>query len=224
MPSQDQEERMNIPYKTLALCAVIVGGASVASATELLVNGDFENQPNWGNGFSGDAGYTGLTGGQIPGWTIEAGHGVTVHNTVWYPTIAGHYSINTDGEGYQGKNANMYQDFATTLGQQYQLSFKWQGWYADQTPKLDVSLTDLGANNQFYTYNTGYGAALTTVTANFVGNGNTFRLRVKENPESGYNDNTFIVDDFSVQTVPEPATWVALGIGALVIACRRKGS
>lgn len=74
---------------------------------------------------SGDAGCSGLTGTQMPGWTIEPGHGATVHNTVLYPTISGGYSINMDGEGYNGVNADLYQDFGSALGASYTLTFDW---------------------------------------------------------------------------------------------------
>ena len=80
------------------------------------MNGGFENEPNFGNGVSGDGGYSALTGSQIPGWTIEPGHAATVHNTAFYPFISGNFSINMDGEGFNGQNANLYQDFASSLG------------------------------------------------------------------------------------------------------------
>src|ERR1043165_2080900 len=102
--------------------ALLALGMSTLGWGGILVNGGFESEPNFGAGFSGDAGYTGFTGSQIPGWTIEAGHGATIHNTVLYPTISGKYSLNTDGEGFGGQNANLYQDFASTLGLLYQFN------------------------------------------------------------------------------------------------------
>ena len=42
--------------------------------------------------------------------------------------------------------------------------------------------------------------------ADFSGSGDDLRLRIQENPASGYNDNAFIVENFSVTPVPEPAS------------------
>ena len=119
------------------------------------------------------------------------------------------------------QNADMYQDFATVNGQLYAFSFDWKGWFADFTPRLDVSLTDLSTNSQFYSYNSSYSAALTHVTYAFVGSGNVVRVRIKESPQSGYNDNAFIVDNFSVTTVPEPATISSIALGLMALARRR---
>ena len=53
----------------------------VAQTTNLLTNGDFENQPNWDLGIDGDGSYAEMVGDQIPGWTIESEHAATIHLT-----------------------------------------------------------------------------------------------------------------------------------------------
>jgi hypothetical protein len=129
----------------LALCVGLFQ-ASASAATlfpNLLINGNFENQPNWGSGLGGDSGYTLLTGADMPGWTIEAGHGISLHNTNLYPTISGNYSVNIDGEGLNGKNGNFYQDFASNIGTLYSLEFDWSTWQGNTSPNLDVSVTDI---------------------------------------------------------------------------------
>jgi MYXO-CTERM domain-containing protein len=190
----------------------------------LLSNGDFESQPNWGAGVSGNAGYSALTGSQIPGWTIENNHAATVHNTTSYPFITGSYSLNMDGEGYNGLNADLYQDIVSTTGQAYRLSFDWATWYGDSSPKLDVSVVDLTTNAVLYQTNLAWSSGTHTESGSFVGTGNTLRLRVKEAPASGYNDNSYIVDNFAVQAVPEAQTvgLMALGLLVLVGAMRRR--
>ena len=52
------------------------------------------------------------------------------------------------------------------------------------------------------------------VLTNFVGTGHLLRLRIQETPESGYNDNTFVVDNFSVTAVPAVAVTPPTGMVA----------
>ncbi len=209
------------------VCALTMGASSAAN---LLVNGGFESEPN----YSGSAGFVLLTGSQIPGWTIEPGYGVTVHNNSIYPTISGTYSVNMDGEGSGGNNANFYQDFATAAGQQYQLSYDWATWTPTGGVQLEVTVTDTVTSAVLYT------ASFTTVAgthhqaAAITGTGNVLRLRVRENPQSGVNDNAFIVDNFAVDTpsAPVPALDAKLlaALAATILAAglvttrRRRGA
>ena len=182
----------------VAATSVVACALAAPLHGELLTNGGFDLEPSFGAGVLGDAGYSALTGDQIPGWTIEAGHAATVHNTALYPTITGPYTINLDGEGYQGVNANLYQDFPSLLCAPYRLAFDWQGWVASSTPRLDVSVVDTVTGEVLVSLNTGFDANLHHEVLSFHGTGNVLRLRVRENPESGSNDNAFLVDNFSV--------------------------
>ena len=191
------------------------------ATTNLLANGDFESEPNWGNGVSQDGVYTALTGSQIPGWTIEPSHAVTIHiSSGPYLVISNSFSANTDGEGYNGHNANFYQNFGTTADVSYTLDFDWQSWGYDTAPTanpLKISVTDTVTSNAlfvgFYYYDGNAPHPVHHVTTNFFGTGSALRLRIEESPESGYNDNTFVVDNFSVVaglptlriTVPAPS-------------------
>lgn len=171
--------------------------AQVQSA-ELLVNGDFESQPNFGSGVTGDPGFSALTGSQIPGWTIEPGHAMTVHNTVMYPTISGNYSLNMDGEGWSGVNGNIYQDFTSVDGRWMTLLYQWQRWTTTTTTQFRVTVTDLDTNQVVGSnLHTPIGFGHNEIIE-FFGNGHTFRVRAEEWPESHFNDNTFIIDNFSV--------------------------
>jgi hypothetical protein len=203
-------------------------------AANLIVNGNFENEPN----YSGSIGYSVFTGSQMPGWTIEPGSAVTVHNNTIYPFISGTYSVNTDGEGQNGNNANFYQNFASVNGQLYQLDYDWLMWTLTQTAHLDVSITDTVTAAVLYSGNFAAASGLHHVTAQFTGTGNPLRLRIRENPQSGTNDNTFIVDNFVVDLAapvqaavaiatptldPTMLALMSLGVlGAGVIAVRRR--
>ena len=201
------------------------------TAQNLLVNGGFENEPNWGHGVGvNDPGETALTGSQIPGWTIEPNHAVTVHIASGpYLTISGNYTVNSDGEGYNGHNANFYQDFSGLSGVSYALEFNWQSWGAYVTPttsKLEISVNDTTTSavlfDGLYSYDGSGPHLVHDVLTGFVGTGHSLRLRIQETPESGYNDNTFVVDNFSVTTVPEPAAISMIALGGLACVFGRK--
>ncbi len=205
-PREILARSQQLKAKTLFVYFCALAGATLmsvsAQTTELLTNGGFENEPNYG--INGDGGFTLLTGNQIPGWTIVPGHGVTVHNTTLYPTISGNYSVNTDGEGFNGHNADFYQDFSTTSGQSYAFSFDWQGWMNNApATQLHVSIVDLTTTTLLYNGLFSYSAALNHESQVILGTGHVFRLEIQETPESGFNDDQFIVDNFSVTTASQ---------------------
>ena len=79
--------------------------------------------------------------------------------------------------------------------------------------------------NQTYSFS----STLHHESTTFLGTGDTLRLRLQESPQSGSNDNQFIVDNFSVD-VPEArtlglvivgATFLAIGLGRRIRASRR---
>jgi len=201
-----------------------LGTAGSLQAAEELSNGGFESEPNFGAGTVGnDGGYSAFTGSQIPGWMIEPGHAVTIHNTNLYPFITGNYSANLDGEGFNGVNADFYQDFSSSSASSYAISYDYQGWYASSTT-FTVSVTDLTTNSVLYSQTLPWTASLVHESANFTGTGDTLRLRVAE-ATTGFNDNAFIVDNFSVIStpIPEPAGifLAAFALTALVAFSRR---
>jgi hypothetical protein len=201
--------------------AIYLSATVRAPAVEILTNGGFENEPNYG--INGDGGFTLLTGSQLPGWTIVAGHGVTIHNTTLYPTISGNYSVNTDGEGFNGHNADFYQDFSTTSGTSYTFGFDWQGWMNNApATQLHVSIVDLTTSTSLYNGLFSYSAVLNHESQVLLGTGDVFRLEIQETPESGFNDNQFIVDNFSITTtaagVPEQgSSWLLLAMSFLFL-------
>ena len=193
---------------------------SIAHAN-LLANGNFENQPNYG--INGDGGYTYMQGTQIPGWTIESGHAATVHNTNTYPTISGTYSVNTDGEGLNGHNIDMWQSFSTVAGADYTLEYDWLGW-SQNIPTLDIRVERMSDSSTVIDDQHDWdNLGVHHMSLMFGGDGSAYRVRIFNNPESGFNDNTFIVDNFSLtSSVPEPASLAVLGLGAFGLMRRRK--
>ncbi len=205
--------------------SVLVGTAAALTlstqshAAELLINGGFEDQPYFGLGSAGnDSGYSGLVNGQLPGWTIVADHAVTIHNTAVYPHITG-YSVNLDGEGYHGNNADFYQDVQSLAGAAYDISFDHLGWYQTTIAGF-VTVTDLATSNVLYSSTYGWSQDVVHESGDFFGTGTVLRIEVA-NAHSGYNDNTLIVDNFSLVAVPEP-TATLLPLAALSLLARRR--
>lgn len=195
-----------------------------AAQGELLVNGGFELEPNFGSGsVANGGGVSAFAGSEVPGWTIEANHALTIHDTTTYPFIAGNFSANLDGEGFNGNNANFYQDFSSALGVLYALSYDYQGWQFN-APDFTVTVTDLTTLADLYSKTSPWTAALVQEGGSFLGTGNILRLRVVQ-ATTGFNDNAFIVDNFSVNAVPEPssiALAIASALAGLAFVSRRR--
>ncbi len=212
--------------KQFSIAAIILTCCleTVASA-ELIINGGFETQLNFGNGAvnpnGNGPGFSGMTGTQIPNWTIQPGHGATVHDTTIYPFITGNYSLNLDGEGFGGNNADMYQDFPSAPTA-YTINYDYQGWTASPTT-FTVSITDITTLTVVFTQISNWTPSLVHVNSVFQGTGNNLRLRVSQQ-NTGFNDNAFIVDNFSVTTVPEPGSMVLFAIGGTFAMGRTRRS
>lgn len=205
----------------MRLPLAIIAALAASANANLLVNGDFETMPNWNNGIGGDGSYTLFTGISITGWTIESGYAATIHNN-GYPTISGTYSLNTDAEGFNGHNVNIYQLFASTNGTQYNLTFDWMNWSTSTAPRLDVSVSDTFTGDTLVSGNYGVLAGVHNETLSFNGTGHALVLRVKHSPESGFNDNTFIVDNFAVNAIPAPGSAALLGLAGASLSRRRR--
>jgi len=207
----------------VAVVVALTGGQM--RAADLIVNGGFENEPNYAAHTFDLGSFALLTGSDIPGWTIAAGHSVTIHNHPSffnYPTISGTYSVNTDGEGANGHNADFYQNFASSAGIGYSLQYDWENWFGPSGAKLEVLVTDTVTSSILYDAVLTTTAGVTHEVGLFNGTGNALELRIRENPESGRNDNQFIVDNFSVtaatSSVPEPSSMALLAAGAFGLA------
>ena len=74
----------------------------------------------------------------------------------------------------------------------------------------------------FYSNLFSFSSTLHNESAMFLGTGNTLRLEINETPESGFNDNQFIVDNFSVQgPIPEPSSLALIVVTGVAVTAWR---
>ncbi len=218
--------RSTMKNQLLRLGSVLAAVVSCASvhAQNVLINGDFENEPlfNVSSAVSSpNFGYTLMTGNAIPGWTIAPNHAATIHVAPGpWPVIDGTYSLNTDGEGTFGNNVDIYQDFATTVGEKLTLGFLWEPWNLGSLADLEVKVYDPLTSAVLFDGlypDSGPSLVAQSVIDSFVGNGDPLRLEIDENPQSGGNDNAFIVDDFSVVGTPAAGVPDSTGLGVAAL-------
>lgn len=213
--------------KIIALAALVAISATASAATNLLVDGSFQDVTqaahSWG------------LHKKVVGWTVSAadsfakGIGLEVRNDVAGTAYAGNIGANfveLDGN----ENDRITQAFATTIGQEYQVSF----WYAD---RAGVAADSLGFSALVLTGTSLFDAQITTLDKGAFGdNGANWHEAVIDfqayGPESlfsiaaaGKSDSYGTsFDDFSAVAVPEPATLglFAAGLAVLGLSARRR--
>ena len=206
-----------------AALAVSAFAGPAAAATELLVNGSFEDI-----GGATPEGWGGLTyyaGGQmlLPGWTVDAGSvDLTSTGSFWGPAYDGNWSLDINGWA----PGQISQSFATVAGQTYNVSFAFSRNVAGAGNPATAVVSAGGqtfnvsaANNG--AFGSGYHMAWQTGAFSFVGNGSPTTISLAAT--NGSNGGVFF-DKVSVTTeglgataVPEPAAW-ALMIGGFGLA------
>jgi len=208
-----------------ALAAMALSAASAASATEVLVNGSFEDlgaatPEGWG-------GYTYYFNGgvSLPGWTVESGSvDVTLNSSSWSPAYEGQAGLDING----WDAGTISQSFATVLGQLYTVSFAYSRNAASAPYNATASVSAGGVTRDVVALGDGsFGGANNflwkTDSFTFLGTGNVETIRLAATIPG--NGGVFF-DKVSVDTapVPEPATWALMisGFGLAGTALRRR--
>jgi hypothetical protein len=210
---------MTAACKHLALCATVLGFlvADESGRANLVVNGSFENTQNTfvasGLGANQDTMPLTLGSTAIPGWTVTTAalawigpsnpFGLSAAEGSYFLDLSGYH----DNQPYGGVAASTA--FATTIGQQYQVTFDLGSDknYNTASPQVDLAVnggpaqvfvaSPIGnAVNRWEIFSYVFTATTASTTLSFAGAG----------PD---NQKYIGLDNVSVVPVPEPATAIA---------------
>lgn len=220
---------------SLTVLLVLAGGIAHAN---LITNGGFETTtPAVASGgfLNFIPGATGLTG-----WTVvgNAGTEVSAVNTNYvseccsFPAEEGNNWLDLTGDTTNNDTEGVQQTIATTIGDNYSLSFYVGNTYDPRgvygtTSTVDVfaNTTSLGAFTNSCTtctskltwqpFTTSFTATTTSITLKFL-NGDP------ANDNSNGLDNIIVLDNGPVGTTPEPGSLALAGLAVLFLAVRRR--
>lgn len=198
---------MKIKFLGAVAAGAIIGFAAQASATELLINGGFENQSFPGTTSYYNVGPSG-SGANYPvpagfGWTVSNGN-VDIISYQSYgpaPTNGGNYGLDLVGYGSTGE---ISQTFNTVTGRIYYVSLDFESnpGVTNPTAAILVNGSQIGSV-------TG-GTSWKSFGTSFVATGSTTTFALNET--YGLNNGGVFLDNVSV-AVPEISTWVMMLAG-----------
>ena len=221
--------------RLMALMAVLFLFTPVSKAfsVDLIINGSFENpninefwttrQPAVGTILSPSQGLwvqfqSGNT--EMPGWTVTQGN-VDLVRTEW-TSFAGSQSVDLVGRALGG----LQQTFTTTPGSMYRLSFEYANNWFNGGGTASVELIGQGSiftDTVSHFNSTNSNMNWVNYGTNFIANSNSTTLRFTALTSSG--DGGVVIDNVSVvQPVPEPSSFVLLGIAILAAGCGKRFS
>ena len=193
--------------------ALLAASFGAHAATNLVVNGSFEDQ-------SQPSGSYGIYS-TLNGWTTTSGSGIELRNAVAGNAFAGSNYVELDSNS----NSAMAQTLSTVAGTQYTLSFEYSarpGVTAASNPIEalwnGLSVATVTADGSLLSDN-----AWSLFSYSLIGTGHdvlSFRAVGTSDSVGGALDSVSVV-----AVVPEPATWVLMTAGFALIGlslCRRR--
>lgn len=190
------------------IAALTLAGSFIeeANGANILVNGSFENS---GQTIS----FVTHTSTGISGWIITDGSVDTVTSDFVMPT-EGSTSIDLDGS----TPGTIAQTFATIVGQEYSFTIDVLGSNVG-FDSADFDITGLtSVFNETYIDETD---TLFEFQGSFIADSNSSTLSISSNNINGQNNGGLFLDNAIIVAIPEPSSFVLLGLGGLTMVFKR---
>ena len=211
-------------HLSAGLAVVVALLAADPCRGDLLINGGFES-PALAPGTIQTIGPGGEPAGfvwQVSSGTVDLGH-LPFSPFVQYAAFEGNQAVDLNGN----ERGALFQDFATTIGQSYLLSFA----YADNPfeggiSSASVAVTDVGTSASLLSSSVSHSTSTNgpppdadwqIFTGSFTAVGTTTRLAIASTSASNSAGGGIILDAVAVnlRAVPEPSSVVMLGFGGI---------
>jgi len=209
----------------LILVSALFAALNVGHAQFFITNGSFESAgfvPNAGNGrWKVVANST-----EISGWTVGGSGNIFIHQTpfdggsVFNPAQNGSYYVDLSGDG--PPHGTIYQDFVTTVGVEYLLSFYIGSASSQPSSTINVQLSGVGIllNTTLTPLAPNGNLTWSQEILSFTADSTSTRLSFVDTSMS--DDNGSFIDNVSVTAIPEPKINAIVGTVLVSIYLLRK--